>query len=96
MHKTTRFIIGISLLTQSVAHMVLFIVLAAKKRHLWKAMLPIACTEIGLGTLMIIPEIVHQLKKIKVEDDFAPEYIYIDDDMQEIPIDEIADEEEFN
>lgn len=97
MHKTTRFIIGISLLTQSIAHMVVFIVLCAKKKGLWKAMLPLACSEIGLGALLITPEVIHQLKKVKVEDDYDQDFFYYgDEDEPEIPVDESADETEFN
>ena len=96
MLKRTKFIAGISLLAQSVSFMVVFIILAVKKKSIWKAFLAVGLAGAAAGSLLTVSAL-KQNKKFKellasMDDIYAPDQ---DDRQQNVPVDETASEAEF-
>ena len=54
MLKRTKFFIGISLIVQSLTFLVTFIVLAAKKKSLWKTFLAVGLAGGTAGVLLTV------------------------------------------
>ncbi len=68
MGRKTGYIAGLALVLQAIPHFIVFIVLAAKNHKMWKTMLPIACAEVGIGALLMIPNILREIDKIHMVD----------------------------
>ena len=98
MLKRTKFFIGVSLMVQSLTFFITFIVLAVKKKSLWKTFLAVSLTGGAVGTALTVSALMSDRKFKRVLDavddlcapDGSDEPISL-----EIPVDETATESEF-
>ena len=97
MFKRTKFFIGVSLLAQSISFFIVFIVLAIKKKNLWKTFFAAGLIGGIAGCALTVSSLMRDRKFRRVleavddlcaPDDFDPTDV-------DIPIDDTADETEF-
>ncbi len=96
MFKRTKFFVGVSLLAQSLSFIIACIILAIKKKSIWKMVLAIGVAGGVAGSLLTVSAL-RQDRKFRrvleaVDDLCAPDEAYI---IEEVPVDDIADEAEF-
>ncbi len=96
MFKRTKFFVGVSLLAQSLSFIIACIILAIKKKSIWKMVLAMGLAGGAAGSFLTISAL-RQDRKFRrvleaVDDLCAPDEAYI---IEEVPVDDIADEAEF-
>ena len=95
MLKRTRFFIGISLIVQSITFLVTFAVLAVKKKSLWKTFLAVGAAG-GIAGVWLTVSALKQDKKFRRVLDAMDDLCAPDDvEHPDVPVDETADESEF-
>ena len=98
MFKRTKFFVGVSLLAQSLSFIVACIVLAAKKKSIWKTVLAIGLAGGAAGTFLTVSALRSDRKFRRVlaavDDLCAPDE---DDEfvIEAVPVDDTANEAEF-
>ncbi len=96
MFKRTKFFVGVSLLAQSLSFIIACIILAIKKKSIWKMVLAMGLAGGAAGSFLTISAL-RQDRKFRrvleaVDDLCAPDEAYI---IEEVPVDDIANEAEF-
>ncbi len=97
MLKRTKFFIGLSLLAQSIGFIIIFIVLAVKKKSLWKTFFAAGLIGGLVGAVMTVSALMQDRKfrrVLEAVDDLCAPDDYVPSDV-EIPVDDTADEAEF-
>lgn len=96
MFKRTKFFVGVSLLAQSISFLIAFVILAAKKKSIWKTFLAIGLAGGAAGTFLTVSSL-RQDRKFRrvleaVDDLCAPDEVC---EYEPVPIDDTANESEF-
>ncbi|MBQ7160873.1 MAG: hypothetical protein IJR90_04105 [Clostridia bacterium] len=97
MFKRTKFFIGVSLLAQSISFFVVFIVLAVKKKSLWKTFFAAGLIGGTVGAVLTVSSLMKDRKfrrVLEAVDDLCAPDAYEPSEV-EIPVDDTADETEF-
>ena len=96
MFKRTKFFIGVSLLAQSISFLIVFIVLAVKKKSLWKTFFAAGFVGGIIGAALTVSSLMQDRKfrrVLEAVDDLCAPDDYQPSDV-EIPVDDTADETE--
>jgi len=96
MFKRTKFFIGVSLLAQSLSFIIACIILAIKKKSIWKTVLAIGLAGGAAGSWLTVSAL-RQDRKFRrvleaVDDLCAPDEAYI---IENVPTDDTACEADF-